>query len=516
MAASSMESEVVQAVDPRTGTPGVAYPATPATELKEMTAAAQRAREDSGWRSAPARARSLSALAERLRSRGDEIIDACVVETGLSRARLEGELERTWRQVLSFATLIESGVHYEATIDTADASARPAPRADLRRMMVPIGPVAVFAASNFPLAFSVAGGDTASALAAGCPVICKAHPAHPGTSELVAGEVSGALADAGMPAGAFALVQSASVQTALALVRDDAIEAVAFTGSPGAGRAIFDAAGARERPIPVFAEMGSVNPVVITESALRDRGASIAAALAGAITRDAGQLCTKPGVIFVPSDCADGFLDTLRDAVAASDTGVMLNERLYRSALQSLRSLSDSDGVTPVLYDAEPSANGAFALPAAIFSTSSAAVRNYPDTRSERFGPIALVVSYDDLDDLLATIDVFEGQLTASLHATETDEEAGPRIAEHLLPLAGRLVFDGVPTGVSVTTAMQHGGPYPATTAPGHTSVGAAAIRRFLRPVVWQNAPSWLVPSPLKDGNPLGIPRTLDGKPEPD
>ena len=368
-----------------------------------------------------------------------------MAETGLGRARLEGELERTWRQILLFARLIETGAHYEATIDTADPDARPVPRADLRRMMVPIGPVLVFAASNFPFAFSVAGGDTASALAAGCPVICKAHPGHPGTSELVGHEISQALADAGLDAGTFSLVQTESIQTALDLVGDDAIEAVAFTGSTGAGRAIFDAAGARERPIPVFAEMGSTNPVVVTGSALEERGGSIATALAGAITRDAGQLCTKPGVIMVPHDSADEFRDSLREAVLAADTGVMLNQRLYESAVAAVDSLSRLDEVAPVLSEAaEPSREG-FGLAGAIFATSSAALRENPDLRSERFGPISLLVTYDDLDDLLATIDGFEGQLTATLHATSADEEIARRIVEHLLPLAGRLVFDGVP-----------------------------------------------------------------------
>jgi acyl-CoA reductase-like NAD-dependent aldehyde dehydrogenase len=511
-----MSGELIQAVDPRSGEPGVAYTGTRVEELGALTAAARMAREDSGWRSAPARARALSALAERLRSHGERIIETCVTETGLGRLRLEGELERTWRQVLAFAALIESGVHYEATIDSADPSARPAPRADLRRMMLPIGPVAVFAASNFPLAFSVAGGDTASAIAAGCPVICKAHPGHPGTSELVAREVSAALTEAGISAGAFSLVQSASVDTALALVRDDAIEAVAFTGSTSAGRAIFDTAAARARPIPVFAEMGSVNPVVLTASALRERGTSIVAALAGAITRDAGQLCTKPGVIFTPGDYTDGFLGALREAVAAADTGVMLNERLYESAAAAVRSLSETADLTPVEYQPNRATGSGFALRGAIFTASSATLRDHPEWRSERFGPIALVISYEDVDDLIATIDGFEGQLTATLHTTEADDDVAQRIVEHLLPLAGRLVFGGVPTGVSVATAMQHGGPYPATTAPSHTSVGAAAIRRFLRPVVWQNAPDWLLPDPLKDGNPLGVPRTVDGKREGD
>ena len=510
----AIASDMIQAVDPRTRVAGIAYPATPPEAVREVSAAARLARDNEGWRSTTTREQALSGLAERLRRRAEPLIETCMAETGLSQARLEGELERTWRQILLFAGLIETGAHYEATIDTADPDARPAPRADLRRMMVPIGPVLVFAASNFPFAFSVAGGDTASALAAGCPVICKAHPGHPGTSELVANEISGALADAGLHPGTFALVQTASVETALGLVRDEAIEAVAFTGSTGAGRAIFDAAGARERPIPVFAEMGSTNPVVVTKSAIEDRADSIAAALAGAITRDAGQLCTKPGVIMVPADSATEFREALRDAVLAADTGVMLNQRLYDSAVAAVDSLSRLDEVVPVLSDTGGSSGDGFGLAGAIFASSSTALRANPELRSERFGPIALLVTYDDVDDLLETIDGFEGQLTATLHATAADEQMAQRIVDHLVPLAGRLVFDGVPTGVAVTAAMHHGGPYPAATSAAHTSVGSAAIQRFLRPVVWQNAPAWLLPDPLKEGNPLGVPRVVDGKPE--
>jgi NADP-dependent aldehyde dehydrogenase len=509
-----MSVEVVQAVDPRSGEPGAAYAATPPAALHELAAAARYAQDDPAWRSAATRARALTALAERLEQRGEAIIDTCAAETGLGRARLESELERTWRQIMSFVPVIESGAHFEVTIDHADPAARPAPRADLRRMLVPIGPVLVFAASNFPLAFSVAGGDTASALAAGCAVVCKAHPGHPGTSELVAREIAGALAGAGITAAAFALVQTASIESALALVRDDAFEAVAFTGSTGAGRAIFDAAAERERPIPVFAEMGSVNPVVLTTSALEARGDEIAGMLAGAITRDAGQLCTKPGVVFVPSRSAAAFREQLQGALAAADPGVMLNERLYESARQAVRGLEGRDDVSPLAAPAGGADTPGFALAASVYTTSSEALRSEPDLRSERFGPIAVLASYDDPADLLATLDTFEGQLTATLHATDADAEVAGEIVEHLLPLAGRLVFDGVPTGVAVTTAMHHGGPYPATTSPAHTSVGSAAIGRFLRPVVWQNAPDWLLPDPLKHGNPLGVPRIVDGRPE--
>jgi NADP-dependent aldehyde dehydrogenase len=505
-----MSGATLTAVDPRTGRPGESYPESSREQLHEFLAAAAAARDETGWHSAPARAAALEGIAQRLQDRGEEIIDTCTAETGLGRPRLTGELERTGRQLLAFAALVRSGEHYEAQIDRADPDARPAPRPDLRRMTVPIGPVAMFAASNFPLAFSVAGGDTAAALAAGCPVVCKAHPGHPGTSALVGAEIAAALADQSLAAGWFSLVQTGSIERALELVRDERIEAVAFTGSLRAGRAIFDAAGARPRPIPVFAEMGSVNPVVVTEAAAAARTQEIATALGGAITRDAGQLCTKPGLIFVPEGAE--LVSALSEFVATADTGVMLGERLFEAAAGAARELAEHPALTPlVTVDADPAADGAFAQPPAVFTTSTALLREHPELREERFGPIALLISYRDLDDLLATIDVLPGQLTTTLHAEDGDHELGRTIAAHLLPRAGRLIYNGVPTGVSVTGAMHHGGPYPATTTPAFTSVGTAAIRRFLRPIVWQNAPQWLLPEPLRDGNPLGIPVTIDG-----
>lgn len=508
-----MSGGTVLAVDPRTGSPVARYAETDRARIDELVRAAHSARDPLGWSSARARVGALEGIGARLRSGGEAIIDTCAAETGLSRARLESELERTWRQLLAFAALVRSGEHYEVRIDLADGEARPAPRPDLRRMMVPVGPVVVFAASNFPLAFSVAGGDTASALAAGCPVICKAHPGHPGTSALVAAEIAAAVAEQGLPAGWFSLVQTASNDVALELVREDRIEAVAFTGSGRAGRAIFDVAAARPRPIPVFAEMGSVNPVVVTEAAIRARAQDIATAIGGAITRDAGQLCTKPGLIFVPAGDAGGRLTAdLAEVVADSDTGVMLGERLFEAARGAMVELAEHPAVQPAPIGVRGDRAGAgFALPAAVFASSGAALRAHPELADERFGPMAVVVSYEDLDDLLATIDVLPGQLTATLHATDDDQELARTVAAHLLPRAGRLIYNGVPTGVSVTAAMHHGGPYPATTSPAHTSVGTAAIRRFLRPIVWQNAPDWLLPEPLRDGNPLGMPRVVHG-----
>ncbi len=524
----------VRAVDPRTGEQRDAYAATTERGLEQLVAAAAAARDDGGWQGAPARARALTNLAARLRAQGEPIVARAISETGLSRGRLEGELERTWRQVEAFAALVRSGAHYEATLDSPDPDVRPAPRPDLRRMLVPIGPVAVFAASNFPLAFSVAGGDTASALAAGCPVVCKAHPSHPGTSELVAAEVAAALQGEGLPAGMFGLVQTDSVALATALVCDDAIEAVAFTGSNAAGRAIFDAASARPRPIPVFAEMGSLNPVIVTASALAERGAAIAGALAGAITRDAGQLCTKPGLVLAPAGRAAGELQqALAEAVAEAPATVMLNARLRANAAAKVAELVDHAGVATLAAAAAAAAagdgdgdavrggtvNGGSArgeqLAPAVFTTSAAAIRDAPGLLDERFGPIALIATYEGTDDLLRTLAALPGQLTATLHAQDADAAEVSAVAALLVARVGRLVYNGVPTGVAVTGAMHHGGPYPSTTSAAHTSVGLSAIRRFLRPVVWQNAPQWLLPEPLRDGNPLGVPRMVDGVVEP-
>jgi acyl-CoA reductase-like NAD-dependent aldehyde dehydrogenase len=493
----------VTAVDPSTGTEGAAYPETTPEQLDGLLAAAAAAREDTGWRSAPARATMLRDLAARLRDAADEIVPLGHAETGLSPTRLRGEVERTWRQVLMFAQLVESGEHLEALVEPADPDATPLPKPDLRRMTVPLGPVAVFAASNFPLAFSVAGGDTASALAAGCPVVVKAHPGHPGTSALVGGLVSAAAAAAGLPAGMFGLVQTASNELAQRLVGDDRIEAVGFTGSIAGGRALFDVAARRPRPIPVFAEMGSVNPVVVSAAAIRERGPAIAELLAGAITRDAGQLCTKPGLVFVPEGAdGDALAREIGERVAVADTVPMLGPRLLDAARAAAAELESAGGDTVrALGRSAPAEGGALALPATVFATTASALRADPGLCDERFGPIALIVSHGSLDDLLATLDALGGQLTGTVHLARENEdrEAARAIVAHLLPRVGRLVFDGVPTGVAVTPAQFHGGPYPATTAPATTSVGTLAVRRFLRPVLYQNAPDWLLPEPLRD-----------------
>jgi NADP-dependent aldehyde dehydrogenase len=497
------DSATLTAVDPATGTPGTSYPETSGEELEALLHAAVAATRDARWRTDEVRAAMLTGLADSLRARVDEIVAVCTAETGLSETRLRGEVERTWRQVLLFAELIRSGAHHEAIVELADPDYKPVPRPDLRRMTVPLGPVAVFAASNFPLAFSVAGGDTASALAAGCPVLCKAHPGHPGTSALVGSLIDAAVAQHGLPTGVFGLVQTASVDLATRLVCDDRIEAVGFTGSIAGGRAIYDAAARRTRPIPVYAEMGSVNPVVVTAAAIRERGEHIAEQLAGAVSRDAGQLCTKPGLVFVPMGAdGDALARALGERISDSVTVPMLGPRLLHGAQDAVSALeSAGEERVQLLGRGAAASEGALALPAALFATNAAELRADPSLREERFGPITLVVRYDDLDDLLATVRELEGQLTGTIQLAEEgeDRDAVRAIAEALVARVGRLVVNGVPTGVVVSAAQFHGGPYPATTAPATTSVGSLAIRRFLRPVLYQNAPEWLLPGPLRD-----------------
>ena len=375
-------------------------------------------------------------------------------------------------------------------------------------MLVPIGPVAVFGASNFPLAFSTAGGDTASALAAGVPVIVKGHPSHPGTSELVARELRAAAADAGLPEGTFAHLLAASLDVAEALVDAPPIAAVGFTGSYAAGRAIADRAAARPVPIPVYAEMGSVNPIVVTDAALGERSEAIAEGLTASVSNFGGQLCTKPGVVFVPyGEAGDAFADDVAKRLAGVEPTVLLNERL-RDALRAavgrleqraerLGGAADADGPgfrhQPAAYEAPASDVGAT-----------------PELLDEHFGPVVLFLRYGSRDELLAALERIDGQLTASLHAQPGEELA--ELVGALSARAGRVVFDGFPTGVAVTHGMHHGGPFPATTAPAHTSVGMTAIRRWLRPVAFQNAPAEVLPPELRDENPLGIWRRVDGE----
>ncbi|HVW16679.1 MAG TPA: aldehyde dehydrogenase family protein, partial [Solirubrobacteraceae bacterium] len=405
------------------------------------------------------------------------------------------------------------GEHLEAIVDPADPDARPAPRPDLRRMLVPIGPVAVFGASNFPLAFGVAGGDAASALAAGCPVLVKGHPCHPGTGELVAAELAAALAQAGLPAGTFAHLLSAGHEVGVALVEHPDVRAVAFTGSRRGGRALMDRAAARPAPIPVFAEMGSLNPLVVTEAALDARGEAIAEGLVASVCTFGGQLCTKPGIVFVPAtDAGDAFAAELAGAFEQREPEVMLSGAIrdaFAAGIARAAALEGAELVAGAAAGDEPPG----------FRSRPVVLRTWADRigapgmdalAEEHFGPGVVLARYGAPGEVVAALERLGGQLTGTLHA-QPGEPGARELWDALTRVAGRVVFDGFPTGVSVTWAMQHGGPYPSSSDGAHTSVGPTAMRRFLRPVALQSAPAELLPAALRDGNPLGLARREDG-----
>jgi len=500
--------------DPRTGEAGsVSF--SEATTGEVMAAAALAGETFHRWRTAsrPAdRARFLRAAATRLREWRERIVSIADRETGLGTARLEGELDRTCVQLETFADLLDEGSYVDAIISVADPQAKPAPRPDVRRMLVPIGPVAVFTPSNFPLAFGVAGGDTASALAAGCPVIVKGHPAHGGTSEACARAVEAAAADTDTPPGVLSLLQARSIETAQALVRAPELEAIAFTGSERAGRAIHDVAAARPRPIPVYAEMGSVNPVFIGRAALEVRAAEIAEGLAGSITMGTGQFCTKPGLVFVPDDDAGrAFSRELAARVSSRPAGVMLYAGLRTSLADRVGHMTSLPGVERLTPDAPDERSGAtLARSGVVVATDAATFLDTPALWEEHFGPVSVVVRCPPggMIDLAGRL---HGNLTATVHAEPSEYEWAAALANAVVEHVGRVVWNGYPTGVAVASGMCHGGPYPASTSPAHTSVGVTAIRRVLRPVAFQNTPDALLPEALRDANPLGIQRLVEG-----
>jgi alpha-ketoglutaric semialdehyde dehydrogenase len=460
-----------------------------------------------------ARAEFLAAIAEAILALGDDLIDRAVVETGLPRARLEGERQRTAGQLRLFADVVREGDFLDVRIDPALPDRTPAPRPDLRLRHVPMGPVAVFGASNFPLAFSVAGGDTASALAAGCPVVVKAHPAHPGVSELVGRAVQAAIARCGMPPGVFALLHDDGTEIGGALVADPRIRAVGFTGSRRGGLALVARAQARPEPIPVYAEMSSINPVVLAPAALAARGGEIAKAFAGAVCLGAGQFCTNPGLILAIDGLAmRAFESAAAEALAGTSGATMLTGGIHQAYVDGVSGLAGHADVETLWQGA---AQGRNAAAPALFATSSAAFRADPALQGEVFGPASLVVRCADADDLGRVLAALEGQLTIALHIDEADHVLARRLLPLLEGKAGRIVVNGFGTGVEVSHAMVHGGPFPATSEGRETSVGALAIRRFLRPVCYQDLPDALLAPELQAANPLGLTRRVNGRIEP-
>ncbi|QBE65537.1 aldehyde dehydrogenase (NADP(+)) [Pseudoduganella lutea] len=453
------------------------------------------------------RAAFLDTVAEQIVAIGDDLIERAMAETGLPRVRLEGERGRTVNQLKLFADLLREGSYRDVRIDSALPERAP-PRPDLRYRLIGVGPVAVFGASNFPLAFSVAGGDTASAFAAGCPVVLKAHPAHPGTSELVARAVVKAVELCGLPAGVFALLTGVGNAIGQTLVAHPEIQAVGFTGSRFGGMALMAVAAARPQPIPVYAEMSSINPLFLLPGALKARGADIAQQFAGSLTMGVGQFCTNPGLVLgIAGPDFDAFAHAAAAALGGVAAGTMLTAGIAGAYQQGVAALAGQQGVKTLALGAHAEGKGG----AALFVTSADAFLVEKALHGEVFGPVSLLVACRDVEEMRRVTDHLEGQLTATLQLEEDDYDAAATLLPALERKVGRILANGFPTGVEVSTAMVHGGPFPATADGRSTSVGTGAILRFLRPVCYQNLPQRLLPDALRDGNPLGIWRRRDG-----
>ena len=457
------------------------------------------------------RAGFLRHIAAGLEAITAEVVDRAHQETALPKARLQGEVGRTVGQLRLFAQVVEEGSWAMARIDPAMPERKPLPRADIRSVLRALGPVAVFGSSNFPLAFSVAGGDTASALAGGNPVIVKAHSAHPGTSEMVGQVIAQSVKECGLPAGTFALIFGSGSVVGSALVEHPSVKAVGFTGSLYAGTALMKLAAARPEPIPCFMEMSSVNPVIVLPEALKTRAAQIAEGLFGSFTLGVGQFCTKPGLIYLPLDeNADALVAGLAERVEKAGAAPMLTAGIHKSYKQLVAEREKTGGVK-VVAKASPEVAGTVNAPPALFEVSGRDLLREPKLAEEIFGPSTLVIRYRNREELVELAQALEGQLTATLHGTEADIAAAGDLVAILERKAGRLVVNGFPTGVEVCHAMVHGGPYPATSNSRTTSVGTQAIYRFARPVCYQDFPQAALPDELKNENPLGILRLVNG-----
>jgi 2,5-dioxopentanoate dehydrogenase len=459
------------------------------------------------------RASFMSRIAELLEGNAANIVKNAHLETALQLPRLQGELARTCHQLRFYGQASAGGLGLGARVEHGDPQRTPVPKPDLRSVMRPIGPVAVFGSSNFPLAYSVAGGDTASAFAAGCTVVFKAHPLHPGTSELVGTLIQQAARDAGAPEGTFSLIFDDGHEVGAALVDHPLIRAVGFTGSRKGGRALMDRAAARLEPIPVFAEMGSINPVFLLPGALHRDAGGIAAGLHSSVTLGVGQFCTNPGLVFVEAGSdADSFLQDLQRLMAGTPGGTMLGAGIFSSYRSGVEKLSGLKGVRLAAASQLKGGHEETTAGAALFVTDATTFQGSSALMEEVFGPSTLVVTCRSREELLSAARHLEGQLTATVHGTEADLAANRDLVEILETKAGRLICNGFPTGVEVSHAMVHGGPFPTTSDVRSTSVGTRAVERFLRPVCYQNFPDSLLPDELKEGNPLGIPRLVDGR----
>jgi len=456
------------------------------------------------------RAGFMRAIAVELEQCGDELIHTAMKETNLPEARLRNERGRTIFQLNQYADACEKGEWLEARIDTAIPDKNP-PKPDIRKMQVPLGPVIVFGASNFPFAYSTAGGDTATAFAAGCPVVVKAHPAHPLTSNRVAEAILKAACDCKLPDGVFTHIHGASFEVGKALVMHPLTKAVGFTGSYLGGKALFDWANQRKEPIPVFSEMGSINPIFLLPGKLASDAAAIAAMCAGSITLGVGQFCTNPGLIIgIESEALQTFVHDLGKAIKQIAPGTMLHTGIVKAYKEKKGEALLQEEVH-LVAESEQAPSEVQGLPTIATATGAAFLSN-PVLHQEVFGPYSIVIRCKDMEEMVTVAKKLEGQLTATLMATDSDITGNDELVEAIKNICGRFIINSVPTGVEVCLSMHHGGPFPASTDGRYTSVGADAIKRFVRPIAFQNWPKQLLPDELKDGNPLGIWRMVNGE----
>ncbi len=507
----SKGEDTFRAFDPKTGEAVEPdFHSATADELNRAASLADAARIPYANLSGGTRAVFLRQIADNIEALGDTLIERASLETGLPNQRFVGERARTCGQLRMFADLLDEGSWVDARVDHAIPDRQPIPKPDVRSMLKPLGPVAVFCASNFPLAYSVAGGDTASALAAGCPVIVIAHTAHPGTAELVGSALIEAAKSTGMPEGVFSLLFSSGYEIGQALVKHPAIKAVGFTGSRRGGRALMDIAAARPEPIPVYTEMSSVNPTFFLPGAIEQRGESLVTGLHASVTGGAGQFCTKPGLIFLPeSEASLSFISNFKSEISNTPSSPLLTAGIQKSYDDA--SEKREAEVSDHFVKHEDYLPG-FSVNPSVFETTSIAFLKTPDLNEEIFGPTTLLIKSQSKEDLLEIARSLEGQLTASVHGTEEDLREYSDLVDILETKVGRLIFNGFSTGVEVCPSMVHGGPYPATSDSRSTAVGSRAITRFARLVCFQNFPDSALPDELKESNSLNLWRVVDGE----
>ncbi|MBN2793228.1 MAG: aldehyde dehydrogenase (NADP(+)) [Desulfuromonadales bacterium] len=503
-----------QAINPATGEMLSPVMTNASSEqVSEAVAAAEAASNEFGRSSLKARAAFLRSCATEIMALGELLVERAMAETGLPKARIEGERARTCGQLNLFADTILEGSFLDVRIDPAMPDRQPLPRPDLRYMNQAVGPVVVFGASNFPLAFSTAGGDTASAFAAGCPVLVKGHSSHPGTSELVAQALHRAVESAGFPSGVFSLIMGSGREVGSALVVAPGVKSVGFTGSFIGGTALAKLAAQRKEPIPVFAEMGSINPVVLLPEALNNSAESIAEAYVGSLNMGVGQFCTNPGLVLaLEGQGLSRFIDAAADFLSRQAAGVMLNKGIQQAYTEKVAEISKQPGVTEKAVGKEGVDKRGFSGRPALLTVAAADFIANPVLHEEMFGPASLVVKCRNLEELQAVVNCLQGQLTATIHTAPGEMKNYAELTAALSQRVGRLLVNGFPTGVEVCHAMVHGGPFPASTDVRFTSVGTAAIKRFLRPICLQNYPNELLPEPLQDHNPLNLWRLINGQ----